>query len=65
MRFRLLKIVSWLVVVVVLSVAITVAVLRVFVFTSEEKAHSSVVTDRAIAKVQTELDDRAVAKNNF
>ncbi len=53
MRFRLLKIVTWLVVVIVLSVAISVALLRVFVFTGGEQGHSSVVTDKAIAVVQT------------
>jgi hypothetical protein len=49
MRFRLLKIVTWLVVVTVLCAAIGVALLRVFVFTDEEKGHSSVITDRVIA----------------
>lgn len=59
MRFRLLKIVTWLVVVTVLCVAIGVALLRVLVFTGGEKEHSSIVTDMAIAKVQAELDNRA------
>jgi hypothetical protein len=54
MRFRLLKIVTWLVVVIVLSVAIGVALLRVFVFTGGEHGHSSVVTDTAIAVVETQ-----------
>jgi|GEM_PF-6613363 len=52
MRFRLLKIVTRLVVVIVLSVAIGVALLRVFVFTGGEQGHSSVVTDTAIAVSQ-------------
>jgi hypothetical protein len=56
MRFRLLKIVSWLVVAIVLSVAITVAVFRVLIFTTGEKGHSSVVTDTAIAVVQAQPD---------
>ena len=56
MRFRLLKIVTWLVVVIVLSVAISVALLRVFVFTGGEHGHSSVVTDTAIAVVQAKPD---------
>jgi hypothetical protein len=55
MRFRLLKIVTWLVVVIVLSVAISVALLRVFVFTGAEDGHSSVVTDKALAEVQAQL----------
>ncbi|MGO9571287.1 MAG: hypothetical protein ACLP5H_27495 [Desulfomonilaceae bacterium] len=54
MRFRLLKIVTWLVVVIVLTVAISVAVLRIFVFTGGEHDHSSVVRDRTIAVVQTQ-----------
>jgi hypothetical protein len=54
MGFRLLKIVTWLVVVTVLCVAIGVAVLRVFVFTGGEKDHSSILTDRAIAKVHVQ-----------
>jgi hypothetical protein len=45
-----------LVVVIVLSVAISVALLRVFVFTAEEKGHSSVVTDTVIAVVQVQPD---------
>jgi hypothetical protein len=62
MRFRLLKIVTWLVVVIVLSVAISVALLRVFVFTGEEKGHSSVVTDTAIAVVQALPDVNTYAR---
>ena len=56
MRFRLLKIVTWLVVVIVLSVAISVALLRVFVFTGGEHSHSSVFTDTAIVAVQAQRD---------
>jgi hypothetical protein len=56
MRFRLLKIITWLVVVIVLSVAISVALLRVFVFTGGEKSHSSVVADTAVAVVQAQPD---------
>jgi hypothetical protein len=56
MRFRLLKIVTWLVVVIVLSVAISVALLRVFVFTGGEHDHSSVVADTAITAVQVQPD---------
>ncbi len=56
MRFRLLKIVTWLVVVIVLSVAISVALLRVFVFTGGEKEHSSIVTHKAIARSQAQPD---------
>ena len=56
MRFRLLKIVTWLVVVIVLSVAISVALLRVLVFTGGEHGHSSVVTDTAIVVVQAQPD---------
>ncbi len=54
MRFRLLKIVTWLVVVIVLCVAISVALLRIFVFTGGEHGHSSVVRDRAITVVQAQ-----------
>jgi hypothetical protein len=56
MRFRLLKIVTWLVVVIVLGVAISVALLRVFVFTGGEHGHSYVVTDKSIAKLQAQPD---------
>jgi hypothetical protein len=54
MRFRLLKIVTWLVVVIVLCVAIGVAVLRVFIFTGEEKGHSSIIADTVAAVVQAQ-----------
>jgi hypothetical protein len=56
MRFRLLKIVTWLVVMIVLSVSIGVALLRVFFFTGGEHGHSSVVTDTPIAVVQAQPD---------
>ena len=64
MRLRLLKIVSWLVVVIVLSVAITVAAFRVLIFTTEEKGHSSVVTDTAIAVVQAQPDINTYARRS-
>jgi hypothetical protein len=51
MRSKLLKIVTWLVVVTVLCVAIGVALLRVFVFTGGEKEHSSIAMDRVIARL--------------
>ncbi len=62
MRFRLLKIVTWLVIVTVLCVAIGVALLRVLVFTGGEKGHSSSITDKAIVIVQAESDNRAQTK---
>jgi len=52
MRFRLLKIVTWLVVAIVLCVAISVAVLRVLVFSGGEQGHSSVVTDAVVVTSQ-------------
>jgi hypothetical protein len=52
MRAKLLKIVTWLVVVTVICVAIGVALLRVFVFTGGEKEHSSIVADRAVVQLQ-------------
>jgi hypothetical protein len=54
MRFRLLKIVTWLVAVIVLCVAISVALLRIFVFTGGEHGHSSAFTDGAILIVEAQ-----------
>jgi hypothetical protein len=51
MRFKLLKIVTWLVVVTVLCVAIGVALLRIFVFTGGEKEHSSIAMNRVTARL--------------
>jgi hypothetical protein len=59
MRSKLLKIVTWLIVVTVLCVAIGVALLRVFVFTGGEKEHSSVVTDKAVVELQVPHSKRA------
>lgn len=64
MRFRLLKIITWLVVMTVLCVAISVALLRVFVFTGGEHGHSSVVTDTAIAVAQAQPDINTYARRS-
>lgn len=64
MRSKLLRIVTWLVVVIVLCVAIGVTLLRVFVFTGGEQGHISVVTDTAIAVAEAQPDINTYARTD-
>ncbi len=62
MRPRLQKIVTTLIIVIVLCVAISVALLRVFVFPPAKKGHSSVFTDKVLVRLQAQPNGKCTAQ---